>query len=97
MKNLKWNLILMSLLYLALGIFLLAVPGLALNIVCYALGGVVLAYRLAGLESFGVAYLAPFASNAGRRGEGHAVLRRPLPEVKTRPGYLKTKNRRNQG
>ena len=43
MKNLKWNLILMSLLYLALGIFLLAVPGVALNIVCYALGGVVLA------------------------------------------------------
>ena len=26
MKNLKWNLILMSLLYLGLGIFLLAVP-----------------------------------------------------------------------
>ena len=43
MKNLKWNLILMSLLYLALGLFLLAVPGLALNMVCYALGGVVLA------------------------------------------------------
>ena len=40
MKNLKWNLILMSLLYLALGIFLLAVPGTALNIVCYALGAV---------------------------------------------------------
>ena len=46
MKNLKWNLILMSLLYLALGIFLLAVPGVALNIVCYALGGVVLAQVL---------------------------------------------------
>ena len=43
MKNLKWNLILMSLMYLALGVFLLAVPGVALNIVCYALGGVVLA------------------------------------------------------
>ena len=42
-KKLKWNLILMSILYLALGIFLLMVPGTALNIVCYALGGVVLA------------------------------------------------------
>ena len=42
-KKLKWNLILMSLLYLALGIFLLMVPGTALNVVCYALGGVVLA------------------------------------------------------
>ena len=41
-KKLKWNLILMSLLYLALGIFLLMVPGTALNVVCYALGGVVL-------------------------------------------------------
>ena len=42
-KKLKWNLILMSVLYLALGIFLLLVPGTALNVVCYALGGVVLA------------------------------------------------------
>ena len=42
-KKLKWNLILMSLLYLALGIFLLMVPGTALNVVCCALGGVVLA------------------------------------------------------
>ena len=34
MKNLKWNLILMSLFYLALGIFLLAVPGVTLPQVC---------------------------------------------------------------
>ena len=40
-KKLKWNLIVMSVLYLALGIFLLMVPGTALNVVCYALGGVV--------------------------------------------------------
>ena len=37
-KKLKWNLIVMSVLYLALGIFLLMVPGTALNVVCYALG-----------------------------------------------------------
>lgn len=43
MKNLKWNLILMSLLYIGLGFFLLLGPDVALNIVCYALGGVVLA------------------------------------------------------
>ena len=42
-KKLKWNLVLMSLLYLGLGVFLLMEPGTALNIVCYALGGVVLA------------------------------------------------------
>ena len=42
-KKLKWNLILMRLLYVGLGIFLVMKPGTALNIVCYALGGVVLA------------------------------------------------------
>ena len=41
-KKLKWNLILMSVLYLELGIFLLMRPSTALNVVCYALGGVVL-------------------------------------------------------
>lgn len=41
-KKLKWNLILMSVLYLGLGIFLLMRPTTALNVVCYALGGVVL-------------------------------------------------------
>lgn len=61
------------------------------------LGGMALVYRLARLESFGVAYLTPFASNAGRQKEGHTVLRQPLPHVKTRPDYLNTKNRRNQG
>lgn len=61
------------------------------------LGGAALVYRLAELESFGVAYLTPFASNAGRQKEGHTVLRQPLTRVKTRPSYLNTKNRRNQG
>ncbi len=62
-----------------------------------ALVGAVLVYRLAMIESFGVAYLTPFASNAGERVEGHVVLRQPLPRVKLRERYLHTKNRRNQG
>jgi len=37
LKRLKWNHVIMSVLYIALGIFLLAVPGVALNVVCYAL------------------------------------------------------------
>ena len=37
-KKLKWNLVLMSLLYLGLGVFLVMKPGTALNIVCYAEG-----------------------------------------------------------
>lgn len=61
------------------------------------LGGAVLVFRLARLESFGVAYLTPFASNAGRQKEGHAVFRSPLPRTKLREGYLNTRNRRNQG
>ena len=51
-KKLKWNLILMSVLYLALGIFLLMVPGTALNVVCYALGAVVLACAVVQLVRY---------------------------------------------
>ena len=51
---------------------------------------------MAGIESFGVSYLTPFASNAGEQVEGHAVFRQPLPQVKQRPAALKTRNRRNQ-
>ena len=54
-------------------------------------------YRLAELTTFGVAYLTPFASNAGKQREGHVVLREPLPKVKTRPDYLNTQTRRDQG
>lgn len=43
MKKIKWNIIIMSIMYLALGAFLLLMPGTALDIVCYALGAVVLA------------------------------------------------------
>ena len=61
-KKLKWNLILMSLLYLALGIFLLMVPGTALNVVCYALGGVVLACAAVQLVRYFVVERGVFQS-----------------------------------
>jgi hypothetical protein len=77
--------------------FGLTLAGGLLGLTGLALGGVALVYRLAKLETFGIAYLTPFASNAGRQKEGHTVLREPLPEVKTRPDYLNTENRRNQG
>ncbi len=60
------------------------------------LAGAAMVYSLARLESFGVAYLTPFASNAGEQAEGHAVIRDPLPRVKLREKYLNTRNRRNQ-
>ena len=61
-----------------------------------AMGGLLLICHLSGLESFGVAYLTPFAAGgAGRSAD--AVLRRPLPFVKLRESALRTPNRRNQG
>ena len=52
--------------------------------------------HLAGIESFGVSYLTPFASNAGEQVEGHAVFRQPLPRVTRRPAALRTRIRRKQ-
>ena len=61
-KKLKWNLILMSLLYVGLGIFLVMKPGTALNIVCYALGGVVLACAAVQLVRYFVVERGVFQS-----------------------------------
>ena len=77
--------------------FLTTIAGGLLGLAGLTLAGVALVYRLAQLETFGVAYLTPFASNAGKQKEGHVVLREPLPQVKTRSDYLNTENRRNQG
>ncbi|MBQ8647923.1 MAG: spore germination protein [Oscillospiraceae bacterium] len=77
--------------------FLLTLAAGVCGLLGLVLGGVALVYRLAALESFGTAYLTPFASNAGRQKEGHVVLRQPLTKVRTRPDYLNTRNRRNQG
>lgn len=60
------------------------------------MGTAFLVGHLAGLESFGAAYLTPFAANSGEQVEGETVLRQPLPRDKLRPGYLKTENRRKQ-
>ena len=61
-KKLKWNLVLMSILYLGLGVFLLLVPGTAMNIVCYALGGVVLACAAVQLVRYFVVERGVFQS-----------------------------------
>lgn len=62
-----------------------------------AVGLAALVIHLAGLESFGVSYLTPFAADGGEQVEGHAVLRQPLPWTKRRETALRTRNRRNQG
>ena len=76
--------------------FLLAVLAALAGMFGVAAGGLLLICHLASLESFGVAYLTPFASGDGEQVEGHTVLRQPLPWVKLREAALKTRNRRNQ-
>jgi hypothetical protein len=76
--------------------FLLAAAASIGGLLGVVLGGAVLICRLAGLESFGVAYLTPFAANDGEKMERHAVIRQPISRVKLREKALKTLNRRNQ-
>lgn len=76
--------------------FLLAVLASVAGLFGLVMGAVVLIIRLGRLESFGVAYLTPFASNCGEQVEGHTILRQPLSKGKLRPVALKTENRRMQ-
>ena len=77
--------------------FVLVVLGSIGGLFAMMMGIAVLVGHLAGIESFGVAYLTPFAANGGREVEGHPILRQPLPRTKLRPAALKPRNRRNQG
>jgi hypothetical protein len=59
-------------------------------------GCVGLIYHLATLESFGVAYLTPFAPNPGVQVRDYTLLRPPLPWIKMRELALHPRNKRNQ-
>lgn len=59
-------------------------------------GFVFLVLHLANLETFGVAYLAPFATAAGQQTQGHALIRQWLPAVKLREVSLHPQNLRRQ-
>lgn len=61
-----------------------------------AAGCAALIYHLAGLESFGVPYLAPFTRGAQFSGGQPDVVRPPLSQLKWRNGAVRTRNRRNQ-
>lgn len=76
--------------------FLLAVLAGVAGLFGLVMGVAALIIRLGRLESFGVAYLTPFAANAGDQVEGRAVIRQPLKEVKLREAALNTPNRRKQ-
>ena len=60
------------------------------------IGAAVLIVHLAGLESFGVPYLTPFAVGTGPNPREHVLLRRPMPQIKDRPAAFKPRNRRKQ-
>ena len=76
--------------------FLLGVLAGIAGLFGLTVGTAALIGHLAGLESFGAAYLTPFAANGGDQVEGQGVLRQPLPKDKLRPAYLNTGNRRKQ-
>ena len=77
--------------------FLLAIAGSLGGLFAVTALASVLVCRLAGLESFGVAYLAPFAAAGDERERGYGVLRLPVARVKLRPSTLHPRNRRRQG
>ncbi len=76
--------------------FVITITGSLAGLFGVCVGGLVLAGHLSGLESFGVAYLTPFAANPGEQTEGHEILRLPLKKTKLRELYLHPHNKRNQ-
>lgn len=76
--------------------FLLALLASVAGLFGAVIGAAALVVHLAGLESFGVPYLTPFAVSAGKEAREHVFLRRPLPQIKDRPPALHPRNRRKQ-
>ena len=76
--------------------FLLAILASVGGLFGLALGCAALIVHLAGLESFGVPYLAPFTTGAGASRGHPSLFRLPLPRMKWRDGAARTRNRRNQ-
>ena len=76
--------------------FLLAILASLGGLLGLALGCAGLVYHLAGLESFGVPYLAPFTTGTKVQRGHPSLFRLPLPAMKWRDGAVHTQNRRNQ-
>ena len=76
--------------------FLLAILASLGGVFGLVMGCGALICHLAGLESFGVPYLAPFTTGARFPWGRPNVIRPPLPFLKWRDGAVKTANRRNQ-
>ena len=76
--------------------FLLAILASLGGLFGLTMGCAALIYHLAGLETFGVPYLAPFTTGTRVRRGHPSLVRPPLPWMKWRDGAVRTENRRNQ-
>ncbi|MGI5962388.1 MAG: spore germination protein [Lawsonibacter sp.] len=76
--------------------FLLAIMASVGGLFGLGMGCAALLYHLAGLESFGVPYLAPFTTGTQVRRGHPSLFRLPLSRMKWRDGAVQSKNRRNQ-
>ena len=76
--------------------FLLAILASLGGLLGLAAGCAALIYHLAGLESFGVPYLAPFSTGPQVRRGHPSLIRLPLPLMRWRDGAVRAANRRNQ-
>lgn len=74
---------------------LAALAGLA-GLLGMVAGGALLLCHLADMESFGIPYLTPFATDPGQQVESHAILRQPLWRVKLRELWLRPVDKRKQ-
>ncbi len=77
--------------------FLLTFCGCIGGLFGVTVGGVLLVVHLASIETFGVAYLTPFATNQGEGLAGNPLIRPPMPKIKFRPTSLGSPNKRSQG
>ena len=76
--------------------FLLAILASLGGLFGLTAGCAALIYHLAGLESFGVPYLAPFTTGPRVRRGHPSLIRLPLPLMRWRDGAVHARNRRNQ-
>jgi spore germination protein KA len=58
-------------------------------------GALLLLFDLCSIETFGVPYVSPFATNEGQDMDD-SIIRMPLPFIKKRPAYMNSPNERRQ-
>ncbi|NLT13710.1 MAG: spore germination protein [Clostridiales bacterium] len=58
-------------------------------------GALLLLFDLCSIETFGVPYIAPFATNEGQNMDD-SIIRMPLSFIKKRPAYMNSPNERRQ-